>query len=346
MATFNIDVPYGIFQGGARDDVFNLTRRGLYLRVYGNGGDDVFNFFTDMPYFLDAVRPNFIEGGDGNDTFYCNGYDTGWLSGGAGNDVFYGLTPRISDSTGARGGTGDDTYYIDPANPAFVVENPGEGNDTVVLLYAAPYTRPANVENVIVLGSPPPPPPGGTTITGDNSNNTLTGTASAETIYGLGGSDTLSGGGGSDTLDGGTGSDKLYGGSGADLLKGGDGNDTLRGDSGRDEAWGGAGADVFVFANGSFGGASAATCDVIHDFSHAQGDRIKLTSVDAKTSTTINDAFAFIGTASFHHVAGELRYQQIDGNTYVQGDTNGDGAADFWIKLDGLQTLASGDFYL
>jgi hypothetical protein len=52
MATFNIDVSVGIFEGGA--------------------GSDVFNFFTDMPYFLDAVRPNFIEGGAGNDNFYCN----------------------------------------------------------------------------------------------------------------------------------------------------------------------------------------------------------------------------------------------------------------------------------
>jgi Ca2+-binding RTX toxin-like protein len=348
MATFNIDVSVGIFEGGAGSDVFNFYHRGIYLHVYGNAGDDTFNFFSDMPWDWELYggRRNYLSGGDGNDSFYGNGHTVAWLLGGGGDDLFTGFVWYGSTGSGALGGTGNDTYYVDPASPYPIVENPGEGNDTVVLLYAAPYTRPANVENVIVLGAPPPPPPGGTTITGDNSNNTLTGTAIAETIYGLGGSDTLTGGGGNDTLDGGTGSDKLYGGSGADLLKGGDGNDTLRGDSGRDEAWGGTGADTFVFANGSFGGATATSCDVIHDFSHAQGDRIKLTSVDAKTSTTINDTFAFIGTAGFHDVAGELRYQQIDGNTYVQGDTDGDGAADFWIKLDGLQTLASSDFYL
>ena len=348
MATFNIDVISGTYNGGSGDDVFNMSRRSSTLHVYGNGGDDTFNFFTDMPWFMDlGGRHSTFDGGDGNDSFYANGYMVSWLYGGPGDDLFVGIVGG-SDGPVANGGPGNDTYYVDPARPYYIGENAGEGNDTVVLLYAAPYTKPANVENVIVLSGspPPPPPPANNTITGDNLDNTLTGGSIAETIYGLGGNDTLSGGGGNDTIDGGSGNDRLNGGSGADLLKGGDGNDTLRGDAGRDEAWGGAGADTFVFANGSFGGASASTCDVIHDFSHTQGDRIRLTSVDAKSGSTTNDAFAFIGTASFHHVAGELRYEQISGNTYVQGDTNGDGVADFWIRLDGSQTLTSGDFYL
>ena len=348
MATFNINDISGTFNGGSGNDVFNMFRRSTFLHVYGNGGEDTFNFYTDMPWFIDlGFRHSTFDGGPGNDSFYANGHLVSWLYGGAGDDLFVGVVGG-SDGPVASGGTGNDTYYVDPARPYSIVENAGEGNDTVVLLYAGTYVKPANVENVIVAGSPPPPPPpSGTTITGDGADNVLNGTSVAETIYGLGGNDTLSGGGGNDTLDGGAGNDKLNGGAGDDLLKGGDGNDTLRGDAGRDEAWGDAGADTFIFAKGSFSGATATTCDVIHDFSHAEGDRIRLSAVDANSATqTTNEAFAFIGTAAFHHVAGELRYEQLSGNTYVQGDTNGDGAADFWVRLDGLQTLTSGDFYL
>ena len=59
-----------------------------------------------------------------------------------------------------------------------------------------------------------------------------------------------------------------------------------------------------------------------------------------------NEAFAFIGTAAFSHTAGELRYEEVSGFTYVYGDTNGDGIADFMIRLDGLHALSSGDFVL
>lgn len=53
-----------------------------------------------------------------------------------------------------------------------------------------------------------------------------------------------------------------------------------------------------------------------------------------------------IATAAFSGTPGELRYQQINGNTYVMGNTNTDTAADFWIRLDGLHTLTAGDFVL
>jgi len=339
---FDINVPLGTYDGGIGNDVFNFYRSSLtfaLIRAYGSAGDDTFNFFVDMrwDFEIGGGRHNVILGGDGNDTFNINGHTVAWLSGGAGDDVFKGMVWTGSDGPGAIGGTGNDIYYVDPASPYPIVENLGEGNDTVILLYAAPYTKPDNVENVIIQGGGSLPPPPSTTITGDSGDNVLTGGAIAEIIKGLGGNDTLDGGGGNDTL---------YGGAGNDVLKGGDGNDLLRGDAGRDEAWGGFGADTFVFGKGSFSGVTATTCDVIHDFSHAEGDKIRLTAVDAKTGTTTNDAFAFIGMTAFHHVAGELRYEQINGQTFVQGDTNGDGLADFWIHLDGLQTLTVSDFYL
>ena len=85
---------------------------------------------------------------------------------------------------------------------------------------------------------------------------------------------------------------------------------------------------------------------MIGDFSQARGDTIRLDGVDANSGAGGDQAFAFIGGAAFSGTAGELRNQQISGNTYVQGDTNGDGIADFMIRLDGLHTLQSAEFFL
>ena len=342
---------------GAGNDYAQFTS--MYdLLVYGEGGNDTIDLRSFWSLTLDggdgADRVNFTTdgigpitatGGAGNDSFYGNAHNFyGTINGGSGDDFFSGFGTHGDWKITLAGGTGNDTYRVDPAAPPTIIEKPGEGIDTVQLTYQAAYVLPANVENLVVVGGNPPPP--SSTITGNEFDNTLTGGSIAETIYGLGGNDVLRGNGGNDTLDGGSGNDQLFGGGGADILKGGDGADQLQGDAGRDESWGGAGADRFIFDDSHFGGASAATCDVIHDFSSAQGDRIRLTAVDAKSGTLTNDAFAFIGTAAFHHVAGELRYEQISGNTYVQGDWNGDGVADFSIRLDGSHNLSAADFVL
>jgi Ca2+-binding RTX toxin-like protein len=156
----------------------------------------------------------------------------------------------------------------------------------------------------------------------------------------------LTGNSGANILYGGDGNDKLYGKDGADVLKGEVGNDWLEGGTGRDRFYGGTGADDFVFREGDFAGLTSSTADQIHDFSQADGDRVRLNLIDANSGVAGDQGFAFIGSGAFSHTAGELRYQQISGNTYVQGDTDGDGQADFWIRLDGLHALASGDFVL
>jgi hypothetical protein len=81
-------------------------------------------------------------------------------------------------------------------------------------------------------------------------------------------------------------------------------------------------------------------------FASAQGDRIGLDLIDANSNLAGNQAFAFIGTAGFSGAAGQLRYEQIAGKTFIQGDTNGGGVADFWIALNGSHTLSSGDILL
>ena len=154
----------------------------------------------------------------------------------------------------------------------------------------------------------------------------------------------LVGNGGANALSGMAANDRIYGGAGADSLDGGEGNDYLEGGAGQDEFAGGAGKDYFVFRDGDFGGATAESADRILDF--AYGDRISLGPVDANTTLAGNQGFAFIGDAEFTSIAGQLRYEQVDGNTFLSGDTNGDGLADFMIRLDGLHMLGSGDLLL
>ncbi len=150
----------------------------------------------------------------------------------------------------------------------------------------------------------------------------------AATLFlGLGGDDTIRGGGGRDTIDGGA---------GADLIDGGVGKDTLTGGTDR---------DVFQFRDGDFG-ATRGLADVITDFSHADAEKIQLNLVDANTATAGNQAFTFIGAGTFTGVAGQLHYAYQAGNTYVEGDTNGDGTADFVIALTGTHVLVASDFVL
>ena len=83
--------------------------------------------------------------------------------------------------------------------------------------------------------------------------------------------------------------------------------------------------------------------DVISDFSSAQGDKIDLSTLDASTLASGNQAFTFIGAGYFSfNVPGMVRF---DGGV-VQGDVNGDGIADFEIALAGVTSLTAGDFIL
>ena len=54
----------------------------------------------------------------------------------------------------------------------------------------------------------------------------------------------------------------------------------------------------------------------------------------------------FIGTDAFGNVAGEVRYEQVDGNTIIYGDTDGDGTANFQLKINLSVALIEEDFVL
>ncbi len=148
----------------------------------------------------------------------------------------------------------------------------------------------------------------GSTINGTSGGNTLTGTVAEDTINGLGGNDTITGGGGADMLTGGT------------------------------------GADTFRYNLASDSAVNAR--DIITDFTRSQSDKISLNPMDANANLSGNQNFAFIGTSAFSNVAGQVRFEQTGGNTFVSGDVNGDGAADFQIQLTGTINLLASDFVL
>ena len=124
----------------------------------------------------------------------------------------------------------------------------------------------------------------------------------------------------------------LHGGAGDDILIGGSGDDNLEGDAGNDIMTGGLGADRFTFDFTSEFGLSG---DVITDFEG--GDTIEFTLIEHFT-----EAFdlTFIDTAGFSGVAGEYRYFTGGGQTVIELDLDGDGAADRTV------TLTNGEFTL
>ena len=79
------------------------------------------------------------------------------------------------------------------------------------------------------------------------------------------------------------------------------------------------------------------------DFSTVRGDKIDVSKIDANgNSLDGNQSFSFVGEQDFSHSAGELRFSQ----RLLQGDINGDGVADFEIKLVGVLELKQDDILL
>ena len=180
-----------------------------------------------------------------------------------------------------------------------------------------------------------------TSITTFSLSEPINGLGGDDLINGLGGDDIIRGGAGFDQIKGGLGNDQLFGEGGEDLLKGEDGDDLLVGGLGRDVQIGGTGRDTFDF-NKTIESRVGANHDLVKGFSHAQHDKINLQTIDADTTTGGNQAFDFIGGAGFSGTAGELRLAA----GLLLGDTNGNGIADFEIKVTGIGAGANSDFVL
>ncbi|MCK6405225.1 MAG: cadherin domain-containing protein, partial [Rhodocyclaceae bacterium] len=240
--------------GGAGNDTYLFDDAGDQLTELNNEGTDTLRtaFSTTLAGSLANLDNLILLGaavnGTGNDLAnqLTGNTNANSLVGGGGNDTLDG-------GTGADtliGGAGDDTYTLDNLGD-LIIENAGEGTDTLIITVAAGsptiYTAPDNIENVM-LGA------GAANITLAVGGNTqVTATNGTDSIlFTGGGSITL--GSGIENLKlsnatgniGGTGStdnNLLEGNAGANLLDGGAGNDTLKGYGGEDQLLGGTGND-------------------------------------------------------------------------------------------------------
>jgi Ca2+-binding RTX toxin-like protein len=280
----------------------------------GIGGDGNGDVIKNVENLVGSSFGDTVQGSSADNSLMGGAGDDS-IRAGSGNDTVDG---GLGFDTLAGGG-GNDIFLVDSASDS-ILESSGNGSDTVKAS-ATSFTLSSNVEKLAFVGV------GNFTGTGNGLNNTITGGSGNDTLNGLGGNDNLTGSAGNDSL------------------LGGDGNDSLTGGGGADTLLGGKGADRFTFKAITDSPNSAAH-DVIADFNHAEADKIDLAHIDAKTGAGGDQAFTFIGSQNFHHIAGELHYTAGGGGIIVSGDVNGDGVADFSITVTGVNSLAAGDFIL
>jgi Ca2+-binding RTX toxin-like protein len=179
--------------GGAGNDVYIIQNAGDVVVEQPSEGTDTVE--TSVSYGL----PDNVE--------YLTLTGSGNL-GGTGNALDNVLRGNSGINT-LTGGAGNDVYIIQNAGDV-VVENPGEGTDTVES--SVNYTLPENVEYLTLTGS------GNLSGTGNALDNVLRGNSGDNTVDARAGDDVLEGKAGNDTY----------------LYARGDGQDQITDDAGSD----------------------------------------------------------------------------------------------------------------
>ncbi|WP_373504490.1 calcium-binding protein [Aestuariivirga sp.] len=126
------------------------------------------------------------------------------------------------------------------------------------------------------------------------------------------------------------------------LLKGLGGDDRLIGGNGADDLVGGAGADTFVFNSAFESAAGAGNRDIIRGFQTI--DVIDVSGVDANTGIADNQAFVLDADGLIG--AGEFRIRVINGNTFIDFNTDADSTFEMQIELQGVSNVTAGDMIL
>jgi hypothetical protein len=230
------------------------------------------------------------------------------------------------------GGADAGQFTIDPANgelafkaaPSFAAPGDADGDnifDVTVSVSDGAHSAEQSLAVRITETS------GAPTFAGTAADDSYSApSAESWTLSGFAGNDTLIGGAGDDVIDGGTGDDRLIGGHGADLFIGG------------------AGADSFVLTDVLDSLDTAR--DYIRDFDASQNDVIDLRAIDA-ISGGGDDRFTFDAGSSFSGQAGQLIATEMSADHYlVQGDIDGDRAADFGFWVDSIAVLSGSSFIL
>jgi len=122
--------------------------------------------------------------------------------------------------------------------------------------------------------------------------------------------------------------ENAIGGRGGDSIYGNDFANVITGGGGGDDLWGNGGSDTFLYRSPKQ--TTLSHHDTIEDFTTGE-DFINLKAFDANRTLPGHQHFRWIGSHSFSHTAGELRFA----NGHLTGDINGDGHADFRIDVVG-----------
>jgi Ca2+-binding RTX toxin-like protein len=200
--------------GGAGNDTYYVDSTGDLVIENAREGNDIVFASVDYTIGPNIERLTLVEGAgningrgnnddyntlvgnSGNNTLYgMGGYNI--MYGGAGDDTLIGGNGRDDLDGGAGddtmiGGAGDERYYVDSTSD-LVIENPGEGFDSVDA--SADYTLGPNIESLTLL-----PFAGNINGWGNEINNELSGNISDNVLDGKGGQDLLEGRSGNDTF--------------------------------------------------------------------------------------------------------------------------------------------------
>lgn len=352
-----------VLRGGAGDDVIyaglgnDLIDGGAGQdRLYGQGGADVFVYRAgDSLYATYDLIYDFQTGLDRIDLhgIYAPTLVLGTVNDGASTFLFadaegdgvWEFALRLEDARI----TGDDILVYDGQGAVgLMVYGSGSGDALI-----------GGGGNDVVLGYA-----GNDHLAGGGGQDWIQGAEGDDGLAGGEGDDSVWGGDGNDLLDGGMGDDTIWGSAGIDTVSyavaaggveidlswhedqntraagvdtlvsienviGSAFNDRLTASNQANVLTGGGGNDRFVFAAWE-----AAAGDRITDFD--SGDLIDLSAIDANGAAAGDAAFAFIGAAAFNGQAGQLRVSGSGANWTVQGDLDGDGAADFAFDVKTL----------
>lgn len=349
-----------VISGGDGDDIL-MGQAGNDV-IFGDAGNDVLDGGAGADVLIGGSGNDTLSGGEGNDVLVGSaGADR--LDGGAGDDTI--VAESLDGDDVIDGGVGSDTLDLSATTaPAIVdlamgtAQSQDIGSDSI-----------SAIENVI--GSS-----GADTLRGNDDANIVAGGSGSDTIDTAAGDDvvvatlhdgddTIDGGSGVDTLDysatslgvtadlasgraigAETGSDAF---SGFENIMGGNGTDILAASDLVNVLSGGGGDDVFVFRSTSEAGLGRGNRDVILDFQ--PGDRIDLQDIsrefDRQFGDIIEDAgvkkFTIIGSMDEFARPGQVRfvYEELESraSTVVQGNIDGDAAAEFEIELAGRIVL-------
>jgi hypothetical protein len=281
------------------------------LLMGGDGADDLTGGLGGDSLFGEADADQ-LSGGDGADKLYGGG-GADLLDGDAGNDRMAGE----GDADTLNGGAGND--YLDGGLGADVMTG-GTDNDIYIVDDASDQTIELANEGYDIVR---------TTLHGwvlaanleglelqGSGHLDGTGNSEANNIQGNSWDNTLSGLAGNDTLNGNDGDDTIVGGLGGDLLRGG------------------AGADTFVVGHAFV---AVLETDIVYDFSAAGGDILDLSGAYGGALTIVS---------SFSKTAGEMTVSFASGQTTVKLDINGDGKAEYQMRINGDVTGETGDWLL